>query len=100
MRESERASERDRERERYCACVYGLCVWVCVCCEDDYLMLPTLLFLSCSSLRVMICCWAIDICSSMLVISSLARRLFSYTHTHTRKRKESEVEMYEVSLEL
>lgn len=51
-----------------------------------------LLFFSCSSRRVRSCSWAIAISSSMLVISSLARRRFSYEN---RKREGSNENLYE-----
>ena len=55
--------ERNRKEERW---------W------QTYLTLPVLLFLSCSSRRAFSCSSAMDISSSMLVISSLARRRFSW----------------------
>lgn len=51
-----------------------------------YLTLPMLLFFSCSSRRARSCISARDISSSMLVISSLARRRFSWKSSQIKDR--------------
>lgn len=52
-----------------------------------YLTLPMLLFFACSSRRARSCSSARDISSSMLVISSLARRRFSWKSDQIKDRR-------------
>lgn len=59
-----------------------------------YLTLPALFFFSCSSRRARSCSSAMAISSSMLVISSLALRRFSYKLNTDKWFKKKNTEMF------